>query len=68
MRYRFRTPNPGRMEVPIEDRVLVEFDGRNGREVKEFKSAIQARSFWIKKDGEGKNPKIKKPQNNQEEK
>lgn len=38
--------------------VEIEFDGRNGRERKQFPTMQKAKSFYIRKFNDGKNPKI----------
>lgn len=38
--------------------VTIEYDCRGVRKRKRFEDGYKARPFWIKKDKEGKNPKV----------
>ena len=38
--------------------VVVEYDGAKGRESRTFERSAEARRFYLKKDGQGKNPRI----------
>lgn len=42
-----------------QPRVTVEYDCRGERKTKTFDDAFEARRFWIAKDRDGKNPRVK---------
>jgi hypothetical protein len=54
--------NPSRFQMPQEP-VTIEYTNRGRRVVKVFQNAYSARRFWILKDKQGRNPKVKKPEN-----
>ena len=40
--------------------VIIEYDCRGKRKQKRFEDAFEARRFWVAKDRDGKNPKVRR--------